>query len=200
MITPLSEPEAKDAVLLGYSMVAAVHGIAAVVQGQAALSLDTSKPHMEFVVSADLQIDDLKVLGLTAKAPAVAVVYPNHVEQHFKLVDFGSATVRQTLGSLVRALYERVKKCDDATNPHSDPALDFLRHIRIAAFHGNTFTFYKKTDTSKAQWRGRTIDRTALEGKVLLFEFLTPGDVILLVNDVLRLVQSPRSPLLLNLS
>ena len=90
---------------------------------------------------------------------------------------------------MVGFVYELVRECDDLTNPHSDPVLEFFRHMRNAAFHGNTFDIYPKVSTNVAKWRGRTVDRGNLNGKKLFFEFLAPGDAFLLLSDLLATAQ-----------
>lgn len=71
--------------------------------------------------------------------------------------------------------------------------LEFLKHIRNASAHGNSF--YWGTGRSRSRtisrlpvsWRGKTI-KASLEGSGLYFDFLSPGDLFLLLEDISGLV------------
>lgn len=67
------------------------------------------------------------------------------------------------------------------------PEVEFLRHARNASAHGNVFTIRGKEPIMPAKWNGKEISRD-LNGTVLIYKFLKPGDVLRLIDNVFQLV------------
>ena len=57
------------------------------------------------------------------------------------------------------------------------PGLEFLRHVRNAAAHGNRFNLMRGEPKRPAHFRDFEITGEDLNGKTLLFDFMLPGDV-----------------------
>lgn len=91
-----------------------------------------------------------------------------------KSVDLAKSLALQFLNSA----YEAVKNYND----HS-PEFEFFRHTRHAASHGNKFSFKGTEPVRPAEWRSKRIARS-LHGTSLIFDFITPGDVVLLIQDI----------------
>jgi len=101
-----------------------------------------------------------------------------------------------TIGSA----YERVKDNIEAkwgVDPHLwPPLLQYFRHCRNAAFHGNVFDIrpYKgqpAIDTSSPpMWRSSImLDDASMNKKCLIGDWLDPGDVPILLGDVDELLR-----------
>lgn len=101
-----------------------------------------------------------------------------------------------TIGSA----YERVKDKIEAkwgVDPHLwPPLLQYFRHCRNAAFHGNVFDIrsYKgqpAIDTSSPPvWRSSIMpDDASMNKKCLISDWLDPGDVPILLGDVDELLR-----------
>ena len=65
--------------------------------------------------------------------------------------------------------------------------VEFLRHVRNASAHGNVFTLRGKEPRKPAVWRKKDITQQ-LNGTVLLYRFLKPGDVLQLIDEVFQLI------------
>ncbi len=74
------------------------------------------------------------------------------------------------------------------------PELQFLRHLRNACAHNNKFYWgngrlrEKTLKSFPTIWRGKKINKE-IEGKSLFFEFLTPGDLFILLADISALTK-----------
>lgn len=72
--------------------------------------------------------------------------------------------------------------------------LQFLRHIRNACAHSNKFYFGRgkqRKETLKKlpiSWRGKTIEEK-IESQKLLPDFIGPGDLFILLEDISKLVK-----------
>lgn len=70
------------------------------------------------------------------------------------------------------------------------PEIEFLRHLRNAGSHGNTFTFFPHEPSKKASWNDLNIEHTLkgnqnpLFGKQCFGNFIDCGDLILLLKDI----------------
>ncbi len=64
--------------------------------------------------------------------------------------------------------------------------LEFLRHIRNACGHGNRFNFKGREPTNPAKLKQLEITKELNGWGPVLFEFITPGDVVLLLDTVTR--------------
>lgn len=77
----------------------------------------------------------------------------------------------------------------DFQNILSLPELQFLRHIRNASAHNNSFFWGKgkqHQDTINklpVSWRNKTIEEK-LEGDTLYMNFMAPGDLFILLSDI----------------
>lgn len=73
------------------------------------------------------------------------------------------------------------------------PELLFLRHLRNASAHDNTFFWgngRQRTNTIQklpVSWRGKVIEEK-LEGFTLYMDFMKPGDIFFLLSDISSLV------------
>ena len=70
--------------------------------------------------------------------------------------------------------------------------LEFLRHLRNASAHNNSFfwgTGKKRKIPYPIKWRTKTIEES-LEGKPLYMEFMKPGDLFILLADISKLVNT----------
>lgn len=63
------------------------------------------------------------------------------------------------------------------------PELEFVRHVRNAVAHGNRFHFRNDEPSRPARFRDFEIRRD-LEGTVLFWEFMGPGDTLDLLQEV----------------
>lgn len=63
------------------------------------------------------------------------------------------------------------------------PEMEFMRHVRNAAAHGNSFHFAHNEPRRPAHFKGFVIDH-ALQGRKLLFEYMSTGDVFDLFDYV----------------
>ena len=71
------------------------------------------------------------------------------------------------------------------------PKLQYLRHLRNAAFHGNEFKINKRGIDPDRPPRWRTSVMPAVDvmaGKQLFNEFLRPGDIPVLLSDIRQLL------------
>ena len=77
---------------------------------------------------------------------------------------------------------------------HKRQELQFLRHLRNASAHKNSFHWGRgaaRTKTMRSlpvKWRNKTISEE-IEGKPLYFDFLAPGDLFVLLADISALVR-----------
>lgn len=63
------------------------------------------------------------------------------------------------------------------------PVLEFFRHLRNAVSHGNEFTFYNDEPKRNAEFGSFKLD-DRLNGTTALFEYIGPGDVMELFDEV----------------
>ena len=106
----------------------------------------------------------------------------------------GIASRQRVLNALCRMLintaYESVKE----RFKDQRPIFEYFRHVRNAASHGGTFTFWSDEPTKPAEWRGSRIDHkqtgraNPLFGTSCFFDFLEIGDVLLLLWDIEQLL------------
>jgi hypothetical protein len=199
MITPPNNLDLEDAVRLGYAMAAALHGTAGVIIGKVPLSKRDQSPYIGFDIGPAVSLADVQALFPKLTVPAqIAVNFPEDIERDLKQASAGSHVVAHILGNMLGGLYERIKDCDSEKHPHSHPTVEFLSHVRNAAFHGNVFDIWSKWNLSTATWRNRRI-HVGLNGTTLFFDLLTAGDAILLFNDVLLALQPGiPNPLVMN--
>lgn len=83
---------------------------------------------------------------------------------------------------------------EDFKKLHKRQELQFLRHLRNASAHKNSFYWGKGTARTKTiknlpvRWRGKIISKK-IEEKPLYFDFLAPGDLFVLLSDISALVR-----------
>jgi hypothetical protein len=94
-------------------------------------------------------------------------------------------TMKVLCQSLTISAFETLKASSHYTGIAADPVVQFFRHIRNAAAHNNVFTFSKDQPGKPAIWRGKQIAR-ALEGLPCFFNFMAPGDLPLLLEEISR--------------
>lgn len=63
------------------------------------------------------------------------------------------------------------------------PVLEFFRHLRNAVSHGNEFTFYGDEPRRLARFGDFELD-DSLNGTTALFDYIDPGDVMELFDEV----------------
>ena len=63
------------------------------------------------------------------------------------------------------------------------PELEFLRHVRNAVAHGNRFNIRSDEPKRPARFRGFEISQS-LNGTELFWQFIGPGDVLDLLDEV----------------
>lgn len=84
--------------------------------------------------------------------------------------------------ALIGMSYEFLNDCEEYQNKLSDlPEVQFLRHCRNAAFHGNKFSLRSSQPDKPAQWKGFEIT-SGLDGCQMIPEFIEPGDAVELVQ------------------
>jgi hypothetical protein len=78
---------------------------------------------------------------------------------------------------------------------HSEPALEFFRHVRNGCFHGNSFHFVGNEPRYPAQWRGLEITKANQGHRIFRTDgsekeyFLNWGDPLLLLHDISQLIE-----------
>lgn len=97
-----------------------------------------------------------------------------------------SKAFAQITAGFVGSVYELLKDRYQSTSP----TWQFFRHVRNASFHGNKFNLHSGQPNHPAHWRGLEIDRS-LNGTPLIYDFLAPGDVFLLMSDVVKEIGVP---------
>lgn len=140
----------------------------------------SQKPHvMSFAssVAEDVHIDTTHVLKLLSQEDLFVGSTP-HTTQSIRILC-------QMLLIATRAWLEEHPKFPVI---HHEPSIEFFRHIRNGAAHDNSFFLKEYKDGSKepvrdAAWQGKKITRE-LQGKEVLFSFLTAGDIIYLLDDI----------------
>lgn len=71
------------------------------------------------------------------------------------------------------------------------PEMEFFRHVRNAAAHGNQFTFVGAEPRRTAAWRALNLDRTAHNGTQCFGNLLNAADALALLGDIERMLPVP---------
>jgi hypothetical protein len=87
---------------------------------------------------------------------------------------------------------ESLKNHKDYDKIRNEVPVDFLRHLRNAAAHGNSFNFIdsrsgKLIDPGQVKWRGKLIEKD-LQGKTAFPNFFAQGDFAYLFEDISKLI------------
>lgn len=124
------------------------------------------------------------------------------IQETFDLLDkkFGSWSSAATApcSILLGSAYETLKsdKRYNRIAPH--PTVQFLRHLRNAAFHGNRFNIKgsevdSNTNELKKQARWRSLEITpALQGTQPFFDLIEIGDTLKLLSDLSVLLKTDK--------
>jgi hypothetical protein len=91
--------------------------------------------------------------------------------------------LRRGLASAVISVHDEIKRRD---LEDKEPDMEFLRHVRNACGHGNRFTFRGDEPRRPAAVRELAITRDLDGFSPVLFDFLTIGDAVLLLDSVTR--------------
>ena len=91
--------------------------------------------------------------------------------------------LRRGLAAAVISVHDEIKRrnLDD-----KEPDMEFLRHVRNACGHGNRFTFKGDEPRRPAVLRELAITRAHDGVSPVLFDFLTIGDAVMLLDSVAR--------------
>lgn len=89
--------------------------------------------------------------------------------------------------------FESLKMHPQFSVIESQDTVQFLRHLRNAAAHGNQFHFtrgksQKIIDPKKITWRNKIIDQ-GLQGKIAFPDFFKYGDFPYLLEDITKLLK-----------
>lgn len=93
------------------------------------------------------------------------------------------ALMRPLCQELVGTAWELLKERNLVSRKHPSPAVQFLRHVRNASFHGNKFHFYKGEPKIAAKWRAAAITNV-MQGDSVFFKFMNYADALWLTTDV----------------
>jgi hypothetical protein len=91
--------------------------------------------------------------------------------------------IRRAMSAAIISVHDEIKRrgLED-----KEEDLEFLRHIRNACGHGNRFTFKGDEPRRPAKLKQLDIKKECDGVGPVLFEFITPGDVVLLLDTVTR--------------
>jgi hypothetical protein len=86
---------------------------------------------------------------------------------------------------------ESLKNHKDYAKIRNDVSVNFLRHLRNAAAHGNSFNFIdsrsgKLVDPGQIEWRNKIIQK-GLQNKTAFPDFFAQGDFAYLFEDISKL-------------
>ncbi len=140
----------------------------------------------------EFRFDRSVKVGLASREYPALEIVPQEVKDMFDAGGFGLGGVTDSLAyMLVNAAYETV--ADNYRNTQwlslrqKHPELEFFRHLRNAASHGGVWTFRGDEPSRPAEWRGRKLTKS-LEGKRLFDADLKPGDLLVLLSDVEKML------------
>lgn len=96
-----------------------------------------------------------------------------------------SSAVNELCGMLVISAHAIALETVGGSNGVAkSPTLEFFRHIRNAAAHGNRFTFGPREPKWPAKWRGLILDRVTHANVQCFGKLLNPADALALLGDV----------------
>lgn len=87
---------------------------------------------------------------------------------------------------------ESLKNHKDYDKIRGEVSVNFLRHLRNAAAHGNSFNFIdsrsrKLIDPGQVEWKGKIIEK-GLQDKTAFPDFFAQGDFAYLFEDISKLI------------
>ena len=144
------------------------------------------------VFRPELRFDQTVKVGLASTEYPALEIIPQEVKGMFATGGFSLGDVTDSLAfMLLNAAYEAaVDRYSDAqwlTLREQHAELEFFRHLRNAASHGGPWSFRGNEPSRPASWRGRQLT-SALQGK-RIFDFnLKPGDFLVVLSDVEKLL------------
>ena len=96
---------------------------------------------------------------------------------------FNLEFMRRGMASAIISVHDEIRrrKLED-----KEADMEFLRHIRNACGHGNRFTFRGGEPTRPAKLKELEITKKLDGTGPVLFDFITPGDVFVLLDSVTR--------------
>lgn len=88
--------------------------------------------------------------------------------------------------------FESLKNTKQYEKIKTETIVIFLRHLRNAAAHGNSFNFIdsqsgKFIDPGKVEWKGKIINKE-LQGQTTFPDFFAQGDFAYLFEDISKLI------------
>jgi hypothetical protein len=87
--------------------------------------------------------------------------------------------------------FESLKNTGRYTKIKNESIVRFLKHLRNASAHGNSFNFIdsrgKLTDPGQIEWRGKII-RKELQGQTAFPDFFPQGDFAYLFEDISKII------------
>lgn len=89
--------------------------------------------------------------------------------------------------------FESLKNHQNYDAIQGNALVNFLRHLRNAAAHGNSFNFIdsrsgKLINPGQVEWRGKIIEKS-LQGKTAFPDFFAQGDFAYLFEDISKLLK-----------
>ncbi len=94
--------------------------------------------------------------------------------------EFNLNYLRTQLGTMISWIGHELKESNYFDKA---PLLEFFRHVRNGISHGNAFNLSNQEPRRLAEFRKFRITRL-LNGQCVLFEYMKPGDVMYLLDDV----------------
>jgi len=91
--------------------------------------------------------------------------------------------LRRGIASAIISVHDEIKR---RALEDTAPDMEFLRHVRNACGHGNRFTFRNNEPRRPAMLRGLEIKQESDGFGPVLFDFITVGDAVLLLDSVTR--------------
>ena len=91
--------------------------------------------------------------------------------------------MRRGMAAAITSVHDEIKrrKLDD-----KEEDMEFLRHVRNACSHGNRFNFRADEPSKPARLKSLEITKTLQGTGPVLFEYLNPGDVVVMRDSITR--------------
>ena len=122
----------------------------------------------------------LNSVGIGSKIHGALSFPYSEMDELYKSDELTQGMITDSLAfMLINTAFEAVKQSMSRSNPMHQ----FFRHLRNAASHGGTFNFHNNEPRYPANWRDREIIEE-LHGKSIWSPNLSPGDFLILLNDI----------------